>query len=306
MTDTPKYVSLDGVIVPWAEGNVHITSSAFKYGCAVFEGLRGYWNAGDQQLYVFRADDHARRLVNAQRFQRFDTLFDATSQTTAMVDLLRALDLREDVQILVHAYVSGGGLPASTGPNGLAIAATPWTTPARLEGGVSTQVSSWRRTPETAAPMRIKTTGNYNNGRIAAVQALADGYDTALLLNERGKVSEGPSMCFAMIRGGRAIFPSVTNDILESITRATLIDLLREDLDVTVEERDVDRSEIFGAEEAFFCGTAWEVTPITSIDRLAIGDGQPGPLTRRLQRHYEAVCRGTVAARDNWRLPIYG
>ena len=116
MTDTPKYVSLDGAIVPWAEGNVHITSSAFKYGCAVFEGLRGYWNAGDQQLYVFRADDHARRLVNAQRFQRFDTLFDATSQTTAMVDLLRALDLREDVQILVHAYVSGGGLPASTRP----------------------------------------------------------------------------------------------------------------------------------------------------------------------------------------------
>ena len=109
MTDTPKYVSLDGGIVPWAEGNVHITSSAFKYGCAVFEGLRGYWNADDQQLYVFRADDHARRLVNAQRFQRFDTLFDATSQTTAMVDVLRTLDLRKDVQILVHAYVSGSG-----------------------------------------------------------------------------------------------------------------------------------------------------------------------------------------------------
>ncbi|MDA8574802.1 aminotransferase class IV [Alphaproteobacteria bacterium] len=303
--ETPTVLSLDGQIVPWEQGTVHVTSAAFKYGASVFEGLRGYWNQTDQQLYVFRAPEHLHRLEYSQRFHRFDTIYDAATVSSHMVDLLRAMDCRSNVHIVTTAYLKGGANPGVTGPVGLAITAVERAAPDWVKNGVSAQVSSWMRVPDQAMPMRVKTTANYNNGRLAALQATADGYDAPLMLNARGKLSEGPGMCFIMIRGGKAVMPSITNDILESITRETIIQILREDMSIEVIERDIDRSELVAAEEAFFCGTAWEVTPITSIDRLTIGNGQPGPLTRQLQKHYFGICDGSITKHAEWRLPIH-
>jgi branched-chain amino acid aminotransferase len=155
-------------------------------------------------------------------------------------------------------------------------------------------------------PVRVKCNANYQNGRLAAVQARADGYDTALLLNSRGKVSEGPGQCFFMIRDGKAITPGTNNDILESITRQTVMTLCDEYLGMEVVERDIDRSEFAAADEAFFCGTAWEVTPLVSVDRLPIGDGTVGPAVRRLQEVFFGIATGALTDHAEWRTPVYG
>lgn len=301
---TPKYVFINGDIVPFDDGKVHVSSAAFKFGTAVFEGLRGYWNEDRKQLYLFQMERHMRRLVFSQRFMRFERILEPEYVTEKTIELLRANELRETLHAMTTVYVSGFGGPWISAPVDLAITASPRGGPGLVDTGCSVQVSSWQRVADSAMPMRVKCNANYQNGRLAAMQSKADGYDTALLLNARGKVSEGPGMCFFMMRDGVAVTPSVTNDILESITRATVLELLAE-LGVPTEERDVDRSELAAAEEAFFCGTAWEVTPITSIDRLPVGDGGVGPLVRRLQARYFEVVRGETEDHAEWRTPVY-
>ena len=152
-------------------------------------------------------------------------------------------------------------------------------------------------------PVRAKANANYGNGRIVWRQTRRDGYDAPIILSSRGKVSEGPGMSLFIIRDGRLATPSISNDILESITRDTLLQVCREDLNLEVEERNIDRSELYAADEAFFCGTAWEIVPITSIDRLPVGCGHIGPITDRITRYYKDLVRGltgTTLEKDWW------
>jgi branched-chain amino acid aminotransferase len=300
----PKYVFLNDAIVPWEDARVHVSTVAFKFGTAVFEGIRGYWNEKEGRMYVFQLAEHMQRLAYSQRAMRFDAPLDVDMVAERTLELLRANDFREGVHIMTTVFVNGFGDPLTTGPVGLAITAAPRKHSDRMEKGVSAQVSSWMRAPDTAMPMRIKCNANYQNGRLAGLQAKADGYDTAILLNSRGKVAEGPAMCFCMIRDGKLITPSVNSDILESITRRTVLALAREYLEIETIERDVDRSELYAAEEAFFCGTAWEITPVVAIDRMPVGTGVPGPLTRRLQQTLLGIATGTVRDHAEWRTPL--
>ena len=304
---SPKYASLDGEIVAWNDARVHIASAGFKFGTGVFEGLRGYWNADAKEMYLFRMAEHMKRLEFSQRFMRFDEIITAETVTEKTIELVQANGFKgENLHIMTTAYVSGMGGPGVCGPVGLAITVQERPRSDRVIGGVTAQVSSWMRVPDNAMPMRVKCNANYNNGRLATVQAVADGYDTAIFLNSRGKVSEGPGMCFFMVRDGVPITPSVTSDILESITRETVLEMIEEVFGVKPVERDVDRSELMAADEAFFCGTAWEVTPVLGIDRVNIGDGAIGPMTKRLQDAFFAVCDGSSGTHAEWRLPIYG
>ena len=303
---TPKYVFMDDKIVPWDEGRVHVDSAAFKFGSAVFEGLRGYWNETEQEMYLFRMAEHMNRLVYSQRFMRYDEIFAPDAVAEKTLELVRANGFRgENVHIMATAYIAGRGGQNVTGPIGLAITAQERPRSAKITEGISAQVSSWMRVPDNAMPMRAKVNANYQNGRLATLQAVGDGYDTAIFLNSRGKVSEGPGMCFFMVRDGVPITPHTSSDILESITRSTVLQLL-EEMGTPAVERDIDRSELVAADEAFFCGTAWEVTPITSIDKLPVGTGIAGPLTKRLQETYFDVCHGISGAHPEWRLPVYG
>ena len=300
-----KFVVVDGEIVPFEQGTVHIASAAMKFGTAVFEGIRGYWNDGQSEMYLFRFDDHLSRLGLSQKFMRFDDPVPASTVRELTLNLIRANELRSTCHVMTTVYVSGFGPPTATGPEGLAVTAFPGGGPGLLETGAQVQVSSWQRVPDTAMPMRVKCNANYQNGRIAALQGKADGYDTVLLMNNRGKLAEGPGQCFFMIRDGKVVTPSVTSDILESITRDTVITLLAEEFGMPVEERDVDRTELLSADEAFFCGTAWEVTPIVSVDRLAVGTGQVGPIVKQLQARYFALTSGTSKDRPEWRTAVY-
>jgi branched-chain amino acid aminotransferase len=302
--ERPKYIFLNDEIVPWEDAKVHVSTVAFKFGTAVFEGLRGYWNEDHQQMYLFQMDAHMKRLEYSQKFMRFETVFDGAYVREKTIELLRANEFRATVHSMATVFVEGFGGPAVSGPVGLAITAATRGGPGQLEEGCTAQVSSWQRVADNAMPMRVKCNANYQNGRLAGMQARADGYDTAILLNARGKVSEGPGMCFFMMRDGVVSTPHTSSDILESITRTTVIDLLRES-GVEVQERDVDRSELAAADEAFFCGTAWEVTPVTAIDRLKVGNGEVGSVVRGLQERFFSVAKGESADHPDWRTPVY-
>lgn len=305
MPERPRYVFLEGENRPWEDARVHVASVGFKFGTGVFEGIRGYWSEADQQMYLFRLEEHLERLVRSQQFMRFDAVYEPDYVAEKVVALIRANELRETVHVMATVYVTGFGAPIVCGPVDLAIVASAGVRPGFVDSGCSVQVSSWRRLADDAMPVRIKCNANYQNGRIAALQSRADGYDTAIIMNARGKIAEGPGMCFFMIRDGVAITPEVTSDILESITRSTVIDLLRDECSMEVVEREIDRTELVGVDEAFFCGTAWEITPIVSVDRLPVGTGKVGPVVRRLQSSYQGLVTGAVEKGARWRTPVY-
>ena len=302
---TPKYAVIDGEIVAWENATVHVASAAFKFGTTVFEGLRAYWNADDEDFYLFRMAEHMDRLDFSQRFMRFDSAVPADLVARKTLELIQANGFKgTNLHIMTSCYVAGMGGPGACGPVGLAITALERPRSENVLNGVNVQVSSWMRIPDNAMPMRVKCNANYNNGRLATMQATVDGYDTALFLNSRGKVSEGPGMCFFMVRGNQVITPHTSSDILESITRDTALQLARE-AGYEIVERDIDRSELAAADEAFFCGTAWEVTPILSVDRLPVGKGGIGQITKKLQQTYFDVCEGKTESHPEWRLPVY-
>jgi branched-chain amino acid aminotransferase len=302
--ERPKYIFLNDEIVPWEDAKVHVSTAAFKFGTAVFEGLRGYWNEKQQQMFLFQMDAHMKRLEYSQKFMRFEKIFDASYVTEKTIELLRANEFRTTVHSMTTVFVDGFGGPTVCGPVGLAITAAERGGPGLLESGCTAQVSSWQRVPDNAMPMRVKCNANYQNGRLAGLQAKADGYDTAILLNARGKVAEGPGMCFFMLRDGVVSTPHTSSDILESITRSSVLELLQEQ-GIETRERDIDRSELAAAEEAFFCGTAWEVTPVIEIDRLKVGTGEVGPRVRALQERFFSVAKGETADHAGWRTPVY-
>ena len=295
---------MNGKLVSQAEAVLPVNSAAVFYATNVFEGLRAYWNTEDKELYCFRLSEHFSRFRESMKMMRFTIPFSDEELFEAVREVLSGNDLREDIHMHMVAYVSGTGLDATT-PTGLYI--NPRRRAGVAEGtGLNCCVSSWVRTADNAIPIRLKSGSNYQNGRLATLQALADGYDQPILLNKEGHVAEGTGATFFMVRKGRIVTPPITADILESITRTTLIDpICPELLGMGVMEREIDRTELYVAEEAFFCGSGYEITPIVSIDRFPLGDGEVGPITRRLQQAYMDIVRGVDRQFAEWRTPVY-
>ena len=295
-------VYFNGEFVPWEEARVHVFTPAVKYGAGVFEGICAYMS--DQGMNVFRLQEHLARLEYSQRVMRFERIISAEEITQPLIDVVRRNDFKETVHIRPTVYVDGVGESSALGPIGVSVTAVSRPRPKIATDGCRVQVSSWQRLSDLSMPTRVKAHANYNNSRFAATQAKADGYNTALMLNARGHVSEGPGMCFFMVRDGKVVTPSITSSILESITRDTVLELCQSELGLEAVERDVDRSELYAAEEAFFCGTAWEITPITNIDGLSVCDGTPGPITRRLQSSYFDLVEGRTDDTRGWLTPV--
>lgn len=292
-------IYLDGEFVAWNDAKIHVFSPAVKYGAAAFEGIRGYWNAEKERMYLFRLEEHMRRLELSQRIMRFGQIVPARTMMDATVELIRKNAFRASVHIRPTVYVAGIGESNAQEPVGTFVTAIARETPKKVQVGCRAQISSWQRISDNVMPARAKANANYNNSRYAGLQAAKDGYDAAILLNSRGKLSEGQGMCLFLMRNGVAVTPSITSDILESITRETVIRLLREK-GIEVQERDVDRSEFFDASEAFFCGTGAEITPIVNVDGDAIGNGVPGEVTRALQSTYFDLAFGRTNPDHEW------
>ena len=296
-----KTIMVNGELMPFADARVHPLSLGMAYATTVFEGLRAYYNPATRQFSIFRLAEHMRRLQVGMKLMRFDRSYETDYMRECLTRLIRANEPDDDVYMRLLVYIEAIGLMATTGPVGFTAAAMPRDKPKFAESGMSLGVSSWHRLSDNASPPRIKSTANYHNARLTQLQAKADGYDGALMLTAQGRVSEAPIACFFMVRDGKLVTPSITSNILESITRDTIITLYREQTGKTCEEREIDRSELYFAEEAFVCGTGQEILPVTSIDKLPVGDGKPGPITAMLRQAYFDVVRGNVPDHAEWR-----
>jgi branched-chain amino acid aminotransferase len=302
----PKHTWMNGSVRPWAESLIHVGSDAVLRGASVFEGIRAYQSADGRDLLLFRLADHFERLYGgSMRVLRMRIGYTAEQLTQGIIELLRANEVRDDAHVRVVAYfdVLDGAATGEGDPTGAYMLAFPKPRSARLESGVRSTVSAWRRPTDTSISPRVKASANYLNSRVALLDANLKGFDIPVLLNERGKVSEGPGQNIFLVRRGRLITPRITDAILEGITRETVIGIGAE-LGLPVEQREVDPTELYVAEELFFAGTNMEVQPISEIDGYRVGDGRIGPLTRQIQARYFELARGAAPAA--WLTSVYG
>lgn len=297
----PTTIMMDGELMPFADAGLHPLSLAVAYATTVFEGLRAYHLPREGKFALFRLDEHMRRLRVGMKLLRLEESYDTAYMRDCLARLIHANAPDDDVYVRLLVYVKGTGLMATTGPVGFTAAAMPRDKSKFIDSGMSLGVSSWSRLSDNASPPRIKSTANYHNARLTQLQARSDGYDGALMLTPQGKVSEAPIACFFMVRDGKLITPHKASNILESITRDTILTLYREMTGEPAEEREVDRSELYFAEEAFLCGTGQEIVPVASIDRMKVGDGGVGPITRQLRQRYFDVVRGLTSDHAQWR-----
>jgi len=309
MAKSAPFAWMDGKLVPWEQATLHIATECVLRGENVFEGERAYWSEEEGELFLFRHAEHVTRLRQGAKIMRMTIPYTDAEIEAASIELIRACGYRGSVHFRPVVYFDQGELTDYLPEEirtGMFILAFSKPTTKAVHQGVRSCVSAWRRNSDLASPSRIKAGSNYHNSRLAYIDARLSGFQIPILLNEAGKVAEGPGACFMMVRNGKLITPPVTADILESITRDTLIELARAELGLEVIERDVDRTELYICDEAFFCGSGHEVTPIVSVDHYDVGAGTPGALTRRIQSLYFDVVAGRVPRYRHWLTPVYG
>ncbi len=297
----------EGRYVPLGEANVSIMTHAFMYGTAVFEGIRAYWNEERGQLYALKVREHMERIRNSAKILLMTDLPSVDTLTSQAIEVLRRNGFREDAYVRPSFYKSTQAIGVKL--HGLEhryyILALPFGDYVDTNVGVRIGTVSWRRTADPAIPSRAKIVGSYVNPAFSKSEALLNGFDEALVLTEDGHISEGSAENIFVLRDGVLLTPPVTDDILEGITRAGIVEICAE-LGLRVVERSIDRSEIYIADEAFFCGTGAQISPIIEVDRRPLGGGVPGPITRRIKDRYFDIVRGNVPAYAHWVTPVYG
>jgi branched-chain amino acid aminotransferase len=301
------YVWMDGKVVPWSAATIHVSSEAVLRAASIFEGMRAYPD-GKGQLYIFKNREHLLRLRHSAKILRLAIPFTDSQLTEGFIALIRKLAYKDSVHFRPVVYFDEGE-PYSFKPEDITtrVFVLAFSRPhaPTITTGIKSCTSTWRRNSENATPSRLKAAANYHNSRLATVEAKLNGFGTPIMLNDRGKVAESPGSCFMMVRDGKVVTPPVTADILESITRTTLLQLCRDELGIPVEEREIDRTEVYLADEAFFCGSGQEVQPIVSLDHYPIGDGKVGAITKKIQHLYFEIAKGNIAKYRHWLTPVY-
>ena len=307
MATIPRYAYFQGQIVPYAEAKVGVMTHALNYGTGCFGGIRGYWNDEEQQLFVFRPHDHFRRFLQSARLLMMDLGHTEDELVNITLDLLRAEGLRTDSYIRPLAYKSDEviGVRLHNLKADMTIFAIPYGRYVDNEEGVHVTISSWRRVNDNSIPARGKITGAYVNSAFIKTDAMLAGYDEAIALNRDGHVAEGSAENVFMLRDGVVITPPITDDVLEGITRRTLITLVRDELGMEVLERSIDRSELYMADELWLCGTGVQLAAVTRVDQRPVGAGKMGPLVSDLRELFFDVVRGRAAKYRHWTMPVY-
>lgn len=304
----PKYLWHQGKLQEWDKATIHATALGWTAIGAVFEGIRAYWSPRTEELYLFLFNAHLKRLAQSMKLMRMAPTYSGAQIGEAVRKLLQANSYREDVYLQPIVYFSEqlpGYMPVLQRPVEVLITTRP--APSQLEEmpGAHAGVSSWMRLADNVMPPRAKALANYQNSRLVSTEAQVNGYDFGIILNQQGKVAEAAYACVFLVRDGVAITPPLTAGILESITRQAMITLLRDELHIPVQEREVDRTELYVADEVFLCGTSLELRPLLSVDRYQVGDGEPGPITRRLGPLMAQIARGGHSRYRDWNTPVY-
>ncbi len=292
----PKHAYFQGKIVPYSDAKVGVATHALNYGTAVFGGLRGYWNAEKKTVFVFRPLDHFRRFLHSCRTMLMDFEHTPESLTGIMLELLRVDAYQEDIYIRPLAYKADEqvGVRLHNLTNALTLFAMPFGQYIKNDTNAHVTISSWRRIDDNVIPARGKISGAYVNSALAKTDAALGGYDEALVLTQEGHLAEGSAMNIFMVRDGVLITPPVTENILEGITRRTVMEVAHDDLGITIVERPIDRSEVYLCDELFLTGTAAQVTVVTQVDHRPVGKGVIGPIGAELRTRFDAL----VHARD--------
>jgi branched-chain amino acid aminotransferase len=295
-----------GEYQPLSQANVNILTHALHYGTGVFEGIRGYWSGSDSDLWLVRAEDHYRRWKSNCRILGIDPPLSAPELTEITAELVRRNEIRSDVYARPLSFMSSARIGVRPdGQHDFAIVVVPFGVYMESRHGIHAGVVSWRRLEDAAIPCRAKICGAYVNSVLATTEAHANGFDEAILLNEDGHVAEGATCNLFIVRDGKLITPSPSDNILEGITRACVMDLARKELHLPVIERSIDRTELYVADECFLTGTAVEVAPVTMVDHHPVGSGLIGPLTEKLRELYVEATHGRIAAYAHWLQPCY-
>jgi len=291
----------NGKLIGWDEAMIHVTAHVISYGSALFEGIRCY--ATPAGPAIFRAREHAQRLVNSCRIYRIELAYSAEELVQAMVELVRVNKMPHCYlrPIVLRGYGEVGVNPFKS-PIETYIACWPWggyLGEEAIEQGVDVCVSSWARMAPNTLPAMAKSAANYMNSQLIKMEALLNGYVEGIALDERGLVSEGSGENIFAVRDGVLWTPLLSNSVLPGITRDTVITLAR-DLDLPVREEPIPREMLYIADEVFLCGTATEITPVRSIDKIKVGSGKRGPVTKKLQEEYFGLVKGTKPDRYGW------
>lgn len=302
-----KFAYFEDRFMPIDQAKVSIMTHAFNYGTGCFEGIRAYWNEADEELYVFKMHEHYQRFLRSGRILMIDPGKSVEELGRLTVELLRREDFREDAYIRPIAYKAqeGIGVRLHDVKDGFGLFAVPFGKYLEKDEGARVGVVSWRRIDDNMIPARAKVTGAYVNSALAKTEAMQAGFDEAIVLNSDGHVSEGSAENLFLVRNGHLVTPPVTANILEGITRETVIQLAREELGMETQERQVDRTELYTSDEAFFCGTGVQIVAITEVDHRPVGDGRMGPVVARLREIYFRAVRGQDPHRRQWCTPVY-
>jgi len=306
-TELPHFAYFEGKIVPYAEARVGVATHALNYGTGAFGGIRGYWNAEQEQLYIFRPKDHFRRLLHSAKMLCCSLDLTPEAMTDLVLQVVRAEGYRRDCYIRPLVYKSSEviGVRLHDLRDELTIFSIPFGKYIERDDDAHVTFSSWRRVDDNAIPARGKICGAYVNSALIKTDAALSGFDEGLVLTQEGHVSEASAMNVFMVRDGRLITPPVTENILEGITRRSIMELARKELGVEVVERPIDRTEVFVCDEFFLAGTAAQVTAVTQVDRRVVGAGVMGPMTARLRKLYDDILRGREPKYRHWIEPVY-
>ena len=301
-----RLIWLGGEIVHVNDAKINVLSPTSQFGLNVFEGIRCYWNEEKHQLYAFRLEDHFKRLKRSQRLLQLEDKYTMDELKKAFIDVIKANEYKEDIVVRQTLFVEGFGSWSSSGSVNMFVApiSKKKSNSEYNKKALNCCISSWQRINDISLSPRIKCGANYINSRMAQLEALRNGYDTAIFLNNAGKVSEGPGSCLFFVRDGKLITPIITDSVLESITRNTIV-ILAKEIGIEVEERSVDRTELYMCDEAFLCGSAMELTLVKSIDKYEVNGGKKGKITQKLRAEYLDIIYGNQNDNRNWLTDVY-
>ncbi len=302
-----EYVYLNGDYVDVTKASIPVRTHAFLYGTAVFEGIRAYWNEEEKQLYAFRVPEHYDRLQRSAKIMYMQSPHTTEEYCAITRNLLKKNNYKEDAYMRPTLYKSaqkvGPGLYDN--PDSFLIIANKMGDYIDTSKGLKVCVSSWRRNSDNAIPPRAKVAGSYANAALIKTDAHNAGFDDAVVLDEAGQVTEGSAMNLFLVQNNKLVTTMKTDNILVGVTRNTIIELAKDVLGLEVEERAIDRTELYISDEAFYCGTGAQVSPIVSIDNRDLGDGTVGPIAKDLQKLYFDVVKGRVPKYKKWCMPVY-
>ncbi len=303
----PRYAYFKGEIVAYSDAKVSVMTHALNYGTAAFGGLRGYWNSEYEQLYLFRPLDHFRRFRMSAKLICIELKQTPEDLLQITLELLKKEGYRRDIYIRPLAFKADEiiGVKLHDLKDEISIVAVPFDRYVQNDTNAHVTVSSWRRVDDNTIPARGKIAGAYANSALVKTDAIRAGFDEALVLTQEGHVAEGSAMNVFMWREGVLVTPPITENILEGITRRTVIEIAKQELGVLVVERPIDRTEIYLCDEFFMTGTAAQITAVTRIDHRPVGLGVMGPLTTQLRQTFDDIVHGRLARYRHWNVSVY-